>query len=65
MKILSPAGNFESLKMAVFNGADEVYLGINIFTCVILALIVVVFVLQAINRKRQREMQRKKRNKRR
>ena len=31
MKILSPAGNFESLKMAVFNGADEVYLGINEF----------------------------------
>ena len=31
MKILSPAGNFESLKMAVFNGADEVYLGINDF----------------------------------
>ena len=31
MKILSPAGNFESLKMAVFNGADEVYLGINNF----------------------------------
>ena len=29
MKILSPAGNFESLKIAVFNGADEVYLGIN------------------------------------
>lgn len=31
MKILSPAGNFESLKRAVFNGADEVYLGINDF----------------------------------
>ncbi len=31
MKILSPAGNFESLKMAVINGADEVYLGINDF----------------------------------
>ena len=31
MKILSPVGNFESLKMAVFNGADEVYLGINDF----------------------------------
>ena len=31
MKILAPAGNFESLKMAVFNGADEVYLGINHF----------------------------------
>lgn len=31
MKLLSPAGNFECLKMAVFNGADEVYLGINEF----------------------------------
>lgn len=31
MKLLSPAGNFESLKTAVFNGADEVYLGINDF----------------------------------
>ena len=31
MKILSPAGNMQSLKMAVFNGADEVYLGINSF----------------------------------
>ncbi len=31
MKILSPAGNFESLKTAVYNGADEVYLGINDF----------------------------------
>jgi len=31
MKILSPAGNFECLKMAVINGADEVYLGINNF----------------------------------
>ncbi len=31
MKILSPAGNFESLKLAVYNGADEVYLGINEF----------------------------------
>ncbi len=31
MKILSPAGNFDSLKSAVFNGADEVYLGINDF----------------------------------
>lgn len=31
MKILSPVGNFDSLKMAVFNGADEVYLGINNF----------------------------------
>ena len=31
MKILAPAGNFDSLKLAVFNGADEVYLGINDF----------------------------------
>jgi len=31
MRILSPAGNFECLKMAVYNGADEVYLGINNF----------------------------------
>ncbi len=31
MKILSPAGNFQSLKMAIANGADEVYLGINSF----------------------------------
>ena len=31
MKILSPAGNLESLKMAIYNGADEVYLGINDF----------------------------------
>ena len=31
MKILSPAGNFESLKTAVYHGADEVYLGINDF----------------------------------
>ena len=31
MKLLSPAGNIESLKVAVYNGADEVYLGINQF----------------------------------
>ena len=31
MKILSPVGDFESLKLAVFNGADEVYLGITDF----------------------------------
>ena len=31
MKLLSPAGNFDSLKAAVFNGADEIYLGINDF----------------------------------
>lgn len=30
-KLLAPAGDFESLKMAVFNGADEVYLGIKDF----------------------------------
>ena len=31
MKILSPAGDMESLKVAVFNGADEVYLGVKDF----------------------------------
>lgn len=31
MKILAPSGNMESLKMAIYNGADEVYLGINSF----------------------------------
>lgn len=31
MKILSPVGNLESLKMAIFNGANEIYLGINEF----------------------------------
>jgi len=31
MKILSPVGSFDSLKMAIFNGADEVYLGITDF----------------------------------
>ena len=31
MKLLSPVGNFESLKVAVQNGADEVYLGVNDF----------------------------------
>lgn len=31
MKLLSPAGNFESLKAAVYNGADEIYLGVNEF----------------------------------
>jgi len=31
MKVLSPVGDFESLKMAVFNGADEVYLGVKDF----------------------------------
>ena len=31
MKLLSPAGNLESLRAAVYNGADEVYLGVNEF----------------------------------
>ena len=31
MKILAPVGNFESLKVAVYYGADEVYLGVNNF----------------------------------
>jgi len=31
MKILSPAGDFESLKQAVYTGADEIYLGIKDF----------------------------------
>lgn len=31
MELLSPAGDFESLKMAVFYGADEVYLGVKDF----------------------------------
>ena len=31
MKILSPVGNIESLKAAIYNGADEVYLGVNEF----------------------------------
>ena len=31
MKLLSPAGDFESLKMAVFYGTDEVYLGVKDF----------------------------------
>ncbi len=31
MKILSPVGNFESLKAAIYSGADEVYLGVNEF----------------------------------
>lgn len=31
MKILSPAGDMESLKQAIYNGADEVYLGIKDF----------------------------------
>lgn len=31
MKLLAPAGDFESLKMAVYNGADEVYLGVKDF----------------------------------
>ena len=31
LKVLSPAGDMESLKMAVYNGADEVYLGVKDF----------------------------------
>lgn len=31
MKVLSPAGDFESVKMAVYNGADEIYLGVREF----------------------------------
>ncbi len=31
MKLLSPAGDMQSLKMAVYNGADEVYLGLKDF----------------------------------
>lgn len=31
MKLLSPAGDLESLKMAVYFGADEVYLGVKDF----------------------------------
>ena len=31
MKILSPVGDLESLKIAVYNGADEVYLGVKDF----------------------------------
>lgn len=31
MKLLSPAGDFESLKMAVYYGANEVYLGVKNF----------------------------------
>lgn len=31
MKVLSPAGDMESLKVAVYNGADEVYLGVKDF----------------------------------
>ncbi len=31
MKLLAPAGNFECLKSAVYNGADEVYIGVNQF----------------------------------
>lgn len=31
MKVLSPAGDMESLKSAVYNGADEVYLGVKDF----------------------------------
>lgn len=32
MEILAPAGNFSSLKTAVINGADAVYLGASAFS---------------------------------
>jgi spermidine/putrescine transport system substrate-binding protein len=44
---------------------DNLTMGMVIFVCIILALIVVVFILQAINRKHQRDLQRKKRNRKR
>ena len=31
MELLAPAGNMESLKMAVYYGADAVYLGVKEF----------------------------------
>ena len=31
MELLAPAGNMESLKVAIYNGADAVYLGIKQF----------------------------------
>ncbi len=31
MKVLAPAGNLESVKLAIFNGADEIYLGVRDF----------------------------------
>ena len=31
MKVLSPAGDMESLRVAIYNGADEVYLGVKGF----------------------------------
>lgn len=31
MELLAPAGNWESLKSAVYNGADAVYLGLDMF----------------------------------
>ncbi|MBR1988471.1 MAG: U32 family peptidase, partial [Clostridia bacterium] len=31
MKVLSPAGDMESLRIAIYNGADEVYLGVKGF----------------------------------
>ena len=30
-EILAPVGNFESLRAAVYNGADAVYLGVDAF----------------------------------
>ncbi len=32
LELLSPAGNFESLKCAVYNGANAVYLGLNSYS---------------------------------
>ena len=43
---------------------DNLSTGLVIFILVVLALIVIVFVAQAINRKHQRDKQRKKRNRR-
>ncbi|MBT4648510.1 hypothetical protein HOC11_09665 [archaeon] len=31
ISLVSPAGDLESLKAAVYNGADAVYLGIDLF----------------------------------
>jgi spermidine/putrescine transport system substrate-binding protein len=44
---------------------DNLSMGLVIFILVVLALIVIVFVARAINNKRQRDMQRKKRKNRR
>jgi spermidine/putrescine transport system substrate-binding protein len=44
---------------------DNLTTGMVIFVCIILALIIVAFIIQAVNRKRQRDLQRKKRNRKR